>query len=425
MSEAAAATTEVTADTSEGVTAPGQMKVSAADESVTFDDMFEMESQKIETVPEMKKAAKAKQKKEEAEGEALEKTSVPVESGKKANSKKETEEGSDGDSGSEEPDEKIAAKEKEAEKEKPKANPIKAKAGDSELDLDPETLVPVKINGEETEVPLSELRNNYSGKVVYEKKFSELEGQRRSFEKEKTSLTTSVKAIFNKAQEDPEGAFYEMAEQFGYDPVKLRQDFYDAVRPQIEKWSQLSEDERQALDLKAKNEYLQKRLESVQTKTEQEKSQRELDKKVQSLQEAHQITGDEFQGTFSKLEELQSAGTLKVENITPEFVAEVIVKERLVNSLTGQFDELAPKVDVETREKQAIQFIDKASRLGMTPQQTEAAFQDYIQEAYRVKRSKVLSRKVEDMEDKEELEKSPSSRTARSPINEPVFFDDI
>jgi len=401
------------------VSAPGELKVAPGDDAVTFDDLYEMEGGKIEGPKEFAKQAKAKKAQEKKE----EKTSVPVEAGKDDTGEKE--DSKEAEESEESQEDKVAAKEEKKVDTKPKEKAIKAKAGDAEIELDPETLVPVKINGEESEVSLSELRNNYSGKVVYEKKFSELEGSRRTFEKERESLTTSVRSIFDKAQSDPEQAFFEMAEQFGYDPVQLRKDFYDSMRPSIEKWSSMSEDEKQAADLKARNEYLEKQLESVQTKTETENSQRELDNRVKSLQEAHQITDDEFKGTFSKLEELQSAGTLKVENITPEFVAEVIVKEKLVNGMTSLFDELAPKVDTTTREQQAIEFIDKASRLGMTPEQTSKAFEDYVREAYQVKRSKVLSQKVQDMEDKEELDKSPSSRTARSPINEPVFFDDI
>ena len=65
------------------------------------------------------------------------------------------------------------------------------------MDLDPDVLVPVTIDGKEEMVKLSDIRNQYSGKMAIEKRFSEIDKEKKAFVKEKQSYNEK----FNKTKE--------------------------------------------------------------------------------------------------------------------------------------------------------------------------------------------------------------------------------
>ena len=58
-----------------------------------------------------------------------------------------------------------------------------AKQGEEDLELAANTLFKQKIDGEEVDVDLQELLNNYSGKISYDKKFQELSDQKKFMKK--------------------------------------------------------------------------------------------------------------------------------------------------------------------------------------------------------------------------------------------------
>ena len=103
---------------------------------------------------------------------------------------------------------KQEAKKETKEKDDVKADPkkdekprktVKAKFNDTEIDLDEDALIPVTINGQEELWTLKELRNQQSGKVAYDKKFSELDRIRKEVTQKDKSLQETnqlIKSIF-------------------------------------------------------------------------------------------------------------------------------------------------------------------------------------------------------------------------------------
>ena len=97
---------------------------------------------------------------------------------------------------------------------------IKAKYEDSELDIDEESLVPVKINGQDQMVPIKELLTNYSGKVAWDKKFSELDQNRRSLSAKELKIreiSDTIRSVYE--EQDPTVKMYKMAQLAGVDTV--------------------------------------------------------------------------------------------------------------------------------------------------------------------------------------------------------------
>ena len=70
-----------------------------------------------------------------------------------------------------------------------------AKYGDQETEIAANALFKHKVDGEEVEVELQELLNNYSGKVSYDKKFQEFSNQKKDFDAYKNQYDNEIQQI--------------------------------------------------------------------------------------------------------------------------------------------------------------------------------------------------------------------------------------
>ena len=144
------------------LTKEGTIEADATGGPLSFDDLEEITKTK----------AKAKKEAKDEKPEKTEKSkdlTSDTDKGKKPETKeakpKESKEPKEGETSEADP--------------KPTRKTIKAKYADTELDLDEEAMVPVKINGKEEMVPIKDLLGNYSGKVAWDKKFSEVDMSRK------------------------------------------------------------------------------------------------------------------------------------------------------------------------------------------------------------------------------------------------------
>lgn len=300
---------------------------------------------------------------------------------------------------------------------------VKLKSGNETSEIDAEAKIPHKIDGVETEVSVQELLNNYSGKVAWDKRFTELEGQRRTFKTEQAKLQNNIDSVMKTWTEgnDPEGAFYVMAEKFGYDPIKLRKDLYDSMIPGLEKYYGMSEAERKQADLEFENKLLKKQTESEATRRANEEASRALDSKVKTLQEAHQISQTDFVSRYDELETLVKEGKLTQE-ITPDFVAETIVKDKLWTAMDEVLGQSAPELQGEAKATLLMDLCNEGFQKGLSAKDMK----DIVQELYPSnKKAKTLSEKVREAE--RERGEKPASRSqgTKNPATDPLFFDDL
>ena len=79
--------------------------------------------------------------------------------------------------GEEKSEEEIIAEAKEAKEEEIKK--LIAKYGEENLEMPANAIFKHKVDGEEVDVELQELLNNYSGKVSYDKKFQEFSTEKK------------------------------------------------------------------------------------------------------------------------------------------------------------------------------------------------------------------------------------------------------
>jgi hypothetical protein len=172
---------------------------------------------------------------------------------------------------------------------------ILAKQGEEELELAANTLFRQKVDGEEVDVDLQELLNNYSGKVSYDKKFQEFSSEKKKFDAYKNQYDGEIKQINNYIndfankfrQNDALGALEYFAEFAGMKPYEFRRDLLNQLLPEMERRSTMTEDQIRAEELAFQNEYLMRQQESAQQQYQDQQALRELEDEIVEVQEAH------------------------------------------------------------------------------------------------------------------------------------------
>lgn len=375
--------------------------VNSGESAVTFDDLERVEEQsknakraeKDQTKEVIKETVKELDK---AKGGTREQDKKAKEAGENEG---ETEE----DEGKEKaPKKRDGTKEDEGKLAKPK---LKARVGDKEVELDPEIIVPVKINGKDELISLKDLQGNYSGKVAYDRKFQEMDRDRKAFEGKLKIATDRITSIFE--EPDPEIRLFKMAEFAGKDPVEVRNKFIAENLELLEKYYSMSEDERNADALAYENRILKHKQESHTKAETARKTQEELAVKVQQLEETHGLDSQEYWTQFDRIVELSKAGRI-TEKVTPEFVAEVAVKEKMWSKLTEHFGN---KVDAPLM----VKAIEEGYKAGFSAEEIISYLGEHLKSSSDEADKKIES-KIEEIEE---------SRTGKKPATKKAVSSDV
>lgn len=221
--------------------------------------------------------------------------------------------------------EEVEAKSEEVEEKIEEIKKLIAKYGDEEMEVAANAIFKHKVDGEEIDVELQELLNNYSGKISYDKKFQEFSSEKKEFEGYKEDYDAQIKQINSyigdfaaKLKEnDALGALEYFAQFSGMKPHDFRRELLNQLTPEIQRRSGLSSEQLQAEELQAQNEYLQQQQESAQMRSQEEQALRELELEIANVQEAHGIEDEAFRDAYNELVDSEYEG-----EITPQAVAE-------------------------------------------------------------------------------------------------------
>lgn len=344
--------TDAIASSTPASSASAPIEVSPGDSGpVTFDDLNAADdaakTAKKEAKSEIKEAVKQTVKE-------LQKPDQP----KKAKESDEKSKEAKAKEGGEEKVKDLETKDKPKEK-----KAIKAKLGDKEIDLDPDALIPVKINGKEELVSLNELRADKAGKVEWDKRFTQLDKERKEFKAKTGQISEKITNIFKET--DPEMKLYRMAELAGQDPMTFRNKWLEDGTKLLEKWYAMSDAEKEADAKDFENKILKRKLESRESEDKVKHSLSELDQKVSALRKAHNVSEELFIARYDELEAMSQSGNFKQE-ITPEFIVESIAKDKLWEAAENKLNALNVSLPVEARGKILLDLVDNAYKLGLS-----------------------------------------------------------
>jgi len=272
---------------------------------------------------------------------------------KEAEAIQENQSAIEAESSSEESEPKSEEEETTAEEYKK----LMATYGEEELEIAANASFKHKVDGEEVDVELQELLNNYSGKMSYDKKFQEFSSSKKDFDTYKDQYDKDIEAITGYVStfrdkmnsEDPMEALNYFAEFSGMKPHEFKRQLVNAMIPEVNRLSGMSADQYQAEYLKQENEYLHKKQESDTVKQSEQQSLKELEREIQQIQEAHNMSEEEFSQAYHELTDTDFEG-----EITPQVVvdyhthstafskAETILSQ--VNSSLVQNDEIVERL---------------------------------------------------------------------------------
>ena len=317
---------------------------------------------------------------------------------------------------------KVDAEKTEESEEAEEVKEIKkllGKFGEEEMELAAETLFKHKVDGEDVDVSLQELLNNYSGKVSYDKKFQEFSESKKEFDDYKVTYDKDIDLIngyINDFAEklksnDAMGALSYFAEFSGMEPHTFKRQLLDQLAPEIERMSLLSPEQIENERLAQENNYLQQQQESEANKRQQEQSQGELLSEIKRLQEAHSISDDEFQGAYQELVDGNFDG-----EITPEIVAEYYVHSAAFSKSEAILDQVNPDL---VNNDQIVESLQKV--VVENPSFDDNDLLEIVQEVYgssKKQASKAVSKKV--------AQAAPKQATEVSKDKEEYFsFDEL
>jgi len=196
---------------------------------VSFDEV-EQVIEKVEA------EEKAEAKSEKATAKAIEKAVEKL----KDNTK-------DGEAG----DTDVATKQVEFKGQLNKA--IKGFKGEEILELDPETEIEYKVDGKVERVKLADLRNNYSGKVNWDRKNNEFHQEKQKFEGQVKTINDRVDRLLKLSQDRPEAALLELAQIAGKSPEEYAKLFASNIEA-AQRWQEMSDVEKRAMMAELENQ---------------------------------------------------------------------------------------------------------------------------------------------------------------------------
>jgi hypothetical protein len=200
----------------------------------------------------------------------------------------------------------------------------------------------VKVDGETKFIDLNELGNDYSGQQAIQRRFSEYDKQNKEWKRQVDEVNAYINTFQQKMIDPKSGpveAMQYLGELSGMPPYEIKENLIQALLPEIERRSHLTEVEIRAEKLEAENKYLQEVRENEFKLRQQEQANLELLQKSMPYREAYGISQDEWQNVASFLKEHPQV-TEEQQN-DPEFISSVIRHERADNIAT----EVIPSVD--------------------------------------------------------------------------------
>lgn len=283
----------------------------------------EEEDEDSEETPAQKKAIKEAKAKKEAAKKARGQKGDDLDSLDTLDEEEDEEEEVEEDEEDEEEDSEETEEETE---EKPEEKPEDKKAGKgkpSYITVDGETfavdsgaLISTPVDGKNVKVPLQELKNNYAGKMAWDKKFNEINLKEIAHKKNESVFTekikqfddvkTKVEAIIKDPAKDPEEALKIFLDSLGVDSYDLIERSFKARLVELSNVLNMEPAERKSYFLEKKNSHLLEQQKKRDEKSAASERVNSYKAKVDSLRKSYGVSEAQY---VDAREELLSYGT--------------------------------------------------------------------------------------------------------------------
>lgn len=291
---------------------------------------------------------------------------------------------------------------------------LKLKRGEETLDIASDAMVPVKIDGKTTHVPLQEAINRYSQQSHLDKMYHQYKAEKEAFETERTTISKALNKSYDLLvnQKDLRGFMDYFGEALGLDAQQLYDDALTKIKAQAEELASLTPEERRLRELEEENKYYRSRKEAQKQEFEQAKSMKQLESQVTQVLEKNGMSKEDLVRAWDDLVELG----YEKESITPEFLAKYHGNRQKISFIESRLKEISP----DAADDQSIieELATNAIQLDASNEEIEQAIQDL----YGDTAVKKLSRKInKNMKSNSQA----GTKSVKNPGSDPLFFDDL
>jgi hypothetical protein len=219
---------------------------------------------------------------------------------------------------------------------------IRGYKGEQTIELDPDTEIEYKVDGKVERVKLADLRNNYSGKVNWDRKNNEFHAEKTKFESQLKTINERVDNLLKLSQEKPEAALIELAALAGKSPEEYAKMFAGSIEA-AQKWQDMSDVEKRATMAELENQAYRDQKKREEERLERERQEADRRSKMDNVTKVLGLEADELEGLVSDIQ--QHAG---IANPEPQHVYTAWVYKSVHEALMadapdslGQFQEAA------------------------------------------------------------------------------------
>lgn len=313
--------------------------------------------------------------------------------------------------------EKDASK-KDVESERAKVKLYKAKSEDGEVDLKGDAKFTVMVNGKPEVVSVQDVINNYAGKTDWNRKYSELETERKAFHKDRSTFEQSIDEILkavDTSPEDPEPAVRVILDKLGYDPDKLLSGYRAKLLSEFEEMKDLTPEQRRLRELEKENQTFKKRDETLKLETQTKRKMDSLGSHVKKLQESFGIDDATF---VSLHKELTVAGHLK--GLSDEDAATFIAKFHGESQSRSQINNLLMEIAPQMADEERATALEDLRQLQLiNPTWTQDDLKQIANQVYGENPTRKLAKKVA---------RNGSADAPKAPVvrkENPISFDEV
>jgi len=219
---------------------------------------------------------------------------------------------------------KTATKEVEAEQQALKVKTLKLKNGDSDVEINEDAIVPVKVNGELVNVPVKDLLANYSGKTDWTRKYQDLHNEKTEFYTERDTINGRINEFYRLAvdEKNPRIAIDFLAESMGADPQEVWANLMNPVKEAYKNAPNLSPEEIAAKEKDEELNYYKRREELRKSESQKATEKQGLTKRIEETQTKYGMAPEQFKQAYQDLVQEAKRLNFDVNELTPEMVGE-------------------------------------------------------------------------------------------------------
>lgn len=220
-----------------------------------------------------------------------------------------------------------------------------AKVGDQEIELKEDATFTFKVDGAEVSPKISDLIQNYKGKIPWDRHYRQLKQDRANFDSDVKKIDAKIREIVTLANADPFKALERMLVHAGKNPAEFIPIYLEQARRTAEQIEGKSDDELRAWMNAKATEYEREKVNLEAAKLKAKEQEIETTNWVTAQQAEHKITDEELDAAWTIANLPENAPLLA--NKTPMEIAKAVVAyvlevDRPYTMIEQAVEEVAP-----------------------------------------------------------------------------------